>query len=144
VKEKTLQPQLVVDAAAADAARDVLARVKVGVFIVAFNAERFIDKVLDRIPEQLRDRFAEIYVIADSSIDGTFDVAAAAGRRLGYTNLQVLRTPFNRGYGGNQKRGYLHAIKRGIDWVILLYGGPGITVKPPREWAARPRVGFES
>jgi 2-polyprenyl-3-methyl-5-hydroxy-6-metoxy-1,4-benzoquinol methylase len=42
--------------------------------------------------------------------------------RLGLRNLLVLRTPFNRGYGGNQKLGYTHAIRRGIDYVVLLHG----------------------
>ena len=34
----------------------------------------------------------------------------------------MLRTPFNRGYGGNQKLGYLHAIKQDFDYVVLLHG----------------------
>lgn len=122
MKRDTRQPNFAVDAGVADAARQVLERVKVGLFIVAFNADRFIDSVLDRIPEQLRHRFAEIYVIDDSSADDTYETAAASGRRLGYTNLEVLRTPFNRGYGGNQKLGYLHAINQNLDWVILLHG----------------------
>jgi glycosyltransferase involved in cell wall biosynthesis len=104
------------------AAREVLRHYRVGIFIVTFNAEPFIDGVLQRIPEELRDHFAEIYIIDDSSTDDTVRVAVDAGRRLTYSNLQVLRTPFNRGYGGNQKVGYLHAIKRGLDFVILLHG----------------------
>jgi len=39
-----------------------------------------------------RDSFAEIYVIADSSIDGTFDVAAAAGRRAPRTTSPARNT----------------------------------------------------
>jgi len=61
-------------------------------------------------------------VIDDSSSDRTYDIAAAAGDRLGLRNLVVLRTPFNRGYGGNQKLGYLHAIRHGLDYVVLLHG----------------------
>jgi 2-polyprenyl-3-methyl-5-hydroxy-6-metoxy-1,4-benzoquinol methylase len=61
-------------------------------------------------------------VIDDSSDDRTFEVAVAAGKRLELGNLQVLRTPFNRGYGGNQKLGYLRAIKLGLDSVVLLHG----------------------
>ena len=34
----------------------------------------------------------------------------------------MLRTPYNRGYGGNQKLGYLHAIKQDFDYVVLLHG----------------------
>jgi len=78
--------------------------------------------VLARIPADLRELFAQIVVIDDSSPDRTFDVAAAAGERLHLHNLLVLRTPFNRGYGGNQKLGYLHAIRHDLDYVILLHG----------------------
>ena len=36
-------------------------------------------------------------------------------------NLRVMSTPFNQGYGGNQKIGYTYAIKNGYDWVIMLH-----------------------
>jgi glycosyltransferase involved in cell wall biosynthesis len=111
-----------VDETAVETARFVLQRTKVGIFIVAYQAERFIESVLARIPANLADLFAEIVVIDDSSSDRTFDVAAEAGDRLGLRNLLVLRTPFNRGYGGNQKLGYLNAIEHDLDYVILLHG----------------------
>ena len=110
------------DAAAVEAARHVLADTTVCIFIVAFQAERFIEDVLERIPSDLGGLFAEIVLIDDSSTDATFDVASVAGTKLGFENLRVLRTPYNRGYGGNQKLGYLHAIKQGFDYVILLHG----------------------
>ena len=119
--DSTAHGRFVVDQDAVAAARDVLARTKVAVFIVAFEAEQFIESVLDRIPPQLRDLFAEIYVFDDSSSDRTVERAQAAGGRLG-SNVTVFRTPFNRGYGGNQKLGYLHAIRQGYDYVVLLHG----------------------
>ena len=115
-------PRFAVDDAAVTAAAGVLAEKKIAIFIVAFQAERFIASVLERIPGLLRDLFAEILVIDDSSSDQTFDAARAAGERLGLGNINVLRTPFNRGYGGNQKLGYLHAIKQRYDYVVLLHG----------------------
>ena len=33
-----------------------------------------------------------------------------------------MKTPFNQGYGGNQKIGYHYAIKNNYDYVILLHG----------------------
>ena len=110
-----------VDQNAVGAAQEVLAHTKVGIFIVAFQAERFIESVLERIPAELRDLFAEIYVFDDSSSDRTFERAQAAGGRMG-SNVTVFRTPFNRGYGGNQKLGYMHAIRQGYDYVVLLHG----------------------
>ena len=111
-----------VDDVAVDRAVEVLSELRVCVFIVAFHAEHFIESVLTRIPSKLAPLFAEIVVIDDSSPDATFDIARAAGARLGLSNLRVLRTPYNRGYGGNQKLGYLHAIKSGYDYVVLLHG----------------------
>jgi glycosyltransferase involved in cell wall biosynthesis len=111
-----------VDPSALEDSVSVLQRTKVGILIVAFEAERFIENVLARIPSELRDLFAEIVVIDDSSFDRTFDVATEAGDRIGLQNLLVLRTPFNRGYGGNQKLGYLNAIEHDLDYVILLHG----------------------
>ena len=115
-------PSVQVDAAALETAKQVLATTRVGIFIVAFRAERFIKSVLERIPAELVGRFAAVVVIDDSSSDATFDIAREAGARLGFDNLRVLRTPFNRGYGGNQKLGYLDAIERDLDYVILLHG----------------------
>ena len=115
------RPRVSLDGDAVAAARDVLARRRVAIFVCAYQAELFIEGVLDRIPTALRDLFAEIYVIDDSSDDRTFERAEAARDRLG-GNVTVLRTPFNRGYGGNQKLGYMHAIRQGYDYVVLLHG----------------------
>jgi glycosyltransferase involved in cell wall biosynthesis len=115
-------PRFPVDEDAVAAAAEVLAQRKVAIFIVAFQAERFIASVLERIPPRLRDGFAQILVIDDSSSDLTFETARRAGEELGFENVTVLRTPFNRGYGGNQKLGYLHAIEQGFDYVVLLHG----------------------
>ena len=114
-------PRFAIDENAVLAAQEVLARTKVAIFIVAFQAEGFIESVLDRIPAELRDLFAEIYVFDDSSSDRTVERAQAAAARLG-PKVTVFKTPFNRGYGGNQKLGYLHAIRQGYDYVVLLHG----------------------
>ena len=117
----THAPRFPVDREALSAAADVLVRTKVAIFVCAFQAEPFIESVLERIPEPLRPLFAEIYVFDDSSSDHTVERARAAGDRLG-ANVTVFRTPFNRGYGGNQKLGYLHAIRQDYDYVVLLHG----------------------
>lgn len=111
-----------IDEDALAAATQTLKRIKVAIFIVAFEADPFIASVLERIPLVLRDLFAEILVIDDSSSDDTFETARLAAQSMGFRNATVLRTPFNRGYGGNQKLGYLHAIKQGFDFVVLVHG----------------------
>ncbi|HLE01634.1 MAG TPA: bifunctional glycosyltransferase/class I SAM-dependent methyltransferase [Bdellovibrionota bacterium] len=103
-------------------AQEVLSSQKVAVFIVAYNAEKKLEAVFDRIPAEIRDRFAEIFVIDDSSQDRTYEVAQKVKLKYPATNIQAYRTPFNRGYGGNQKLGYLYSLEKAYDIVILLHG----------------------
>lgn len=95
---------------------------KVALFIVAYNAENFIQNTIERIPKEIVNNFAQIYLIDDFSKDKTFEVARSAFSNLGVINYKVMRTPFNQGYGGNQKIGYKYAIDHGYDYVILLHG----------------------
>lgn len=100
------------------------ARLKVLVFIVAYNAAKKIASVLDRIPATLGgDYDVQALVIDDCSADDTAEVARrhADGRGFPYP-LVVLRNPVNLGYGGNQKVGYRYAIAQGFDVVVLLHG----------------------
>ncbi len=99
---------------------EVASRLRVAVFVVAYEAESHIERTLERIPAALRARLAEIFVIDDSSGDATVEVARRLTARM--PNLRVYRTPFNQGYGGNQKIGYRYAIERGFDVVVLLHG----------------------
>jgi glycosyltransferase involved in cell wall biosynthesis len=103
-------------------ATETLTRNRVAVFIVAYHAERYVDDVLARIPEWVATRLAEVFVIDDSSKDATVDRAVAARWSATHAPLRVYRTPFNQGYGGNQRLGYLYAIERGLDIVVLLHG----------------------
>lgn len=95
---------------------------KVALFIVAYNAENFISNTIERIPKEIVNNFTQIYLIDDFSKDKTFEVAERALRSQGVRNYKVMRTPFNQGYGGNQKIGYKYAIESEFDYVILLHG----------------------
>ncbi len=93
---------------------------RVLIFVVAYNAERTIQSVLQRIPESLSQYHTEILIIDDSSKDQTFHQA----REMAYTRfpLTVLFNPVNQGYGGNQKIGFHYAIEKGFDVVALVHG----------------------
>ena len=97
---------------------------RVLVFIVAYNAEGTIERVLARIPASLSEGYeVEILAIDDSSADRTFAIGQkikAAGS-LPFP-LHVLFNPKNQGYGGNQKIGYHYAIKNQFDFVALIHG----------------------
>ena len=99
-----------------------LATVKVGVLVVAYEAQDTLRWVLDRIPTELRSQLAEVLVMDDHSSDRTTEVAheyAAGGTDIALT---IVRHDANLGYGGNQKAGYRYAIDHGWDVAVLLHG----------------------
>lgn len=92
------------------------------IFIVAYNAEKTLTWVLDRIPRELLTEENEILIIDDSSKDNTFEVGLKYRDLPEGIQLTLLRTPLNQGYGGNQKLGYRYAIERGFQAVVLVHG----------------------
>jgi glycosyltransferase involved in cell wall biosynthesis len=92
------------------------------IFIVAYNAETTIEKVLSRIPPSLPSEDVEILIIDDFSRDDTFVKSLRYEQRDSAFKITVLRTPENQGYGGNQKLGYRYAIDNGFDIVALVHG----------------------
>ena len=95
---------------------------KVGVLVVAYNAETTLRWVLDRIPSPLRSELVEVLVMDDHSGDATFDVAHEYIADGADIPLTIVRHEANLGYGGNQKAGYRYAIDHGWDIVVLLHG----------------------
>ncbi len=96
---------------------------KLLIFVVAYNAETTIEKVLRRIPEDIYDSYdTNVLIIDDSSVDKTFEIGVSFSELFPDKKITVIRNPENQGYGGNQKIGYNYAIKYGYDIVILLHG----------------------
>jgi glycosyltransferase involved in cell wall biosynthesis len=92
------------------------------VFIVAYNAETTIEKVLARIPASLHSENVEVLIIDDFSRDNTFRNGLRFQQENSAFKITVLRTPENQGYGGNQKLGFRYAIDNGFDIVALIHG----------------------
>src|SRR3981081_2847380 len=92
------------------------------IFIVAYNAETTIEKVLRRIPASLHSENVEVLIIDDFSQDNTFSNGLRFQQGNSAFKITVLRTPENQGYGGNQKLGYRYAIDNGFDIVALVHG----------------------
>ena len=93
---------------------------RLGVFVISYNAEKFITDTLNRIPECIWKAVEVVYVVDDCSLDDT------THRVLSYPDahgkLKVFRNRINRRYGGNQKFGYQYAIDNGLDAVVMLHG----------------------
>ncbi len=99
-------------------------KLKILIFIVAYNAERTINNVLMRIPSDLFGEYeTEVLIIDDKSSDDTvlrcFEAIKSGQIKF---KIHVLVNPENQGYGGNQKIGYQFAIEHEFDCVALLHG----------------------
>lgn len=108
--------------APARTATEALPRKKIAIFIVTYNAANTLRQVLDRIPDPVWDRVDEVFVFDDSSVDDTYLVGLGYKQLHGRAKLSIFRNEVNLGYGGNQIRGYRHAIDQGHDIVALLHG----------------------
>ena len=94
---------------------------KIGILIVAYNAQNTLAKVLDRIPSDFATQIDSILVCDDASTDDTHNV----GLRYQSNSklpLTIVRHQINLGYGGNQKTGYQWALEKNLDLVVLLHG----------------------
>src|SRR5436189_6075159 len=95
---------------------------RVLIFIVAYNAARTIEEVLNRSPSSLHSSAVEVLIIDDSSADDTFVEGLRFQHQRPPFQITVLKNPENQGYGGNQKLGYRYAIDHGFDIVALVHG----------------------
>ena len=94
---------------------------KIAILIVAYNAARTIESVLDRIPDPVWKRIDNVIIFDDCSQDETSARSKSwAGK---YSDkIVIFENQVNLGYGGNQKRGYRYVIEQGYDIVVLLHG----------------------
>jgi glycosyltransferase involved in cell wall biosynthesis len=84
---------------------------KVIAVLPAYNAELTLAATLADVPVGSVD---EILLVDDGSKDRTVQVAREMG-------LTVIQHPQNRGYGGNQKTCYRHALERGADIIVMIH-----------------------
>jgi glycosyltransferase involved in cell wall biosynthesis len=84
---------------------------KICVVLPAYNAGRTLETTFREIP---RDVIDDVILVDDASTDDTLAVAAKLG-------IFTVKHDRNRGYGGNQKTCYRHALARGADIVIMLH-----------------------
>ena len=92
------------------------------IFIVAYNHENFIEKVLERLPKSIFLENYEILIVDDASIDKTFEIAKNWSKNNKKIKIRTLKNIKNYGYGGNQKIGMQYAIKYNFDNLNLLHG----------------------
>ncbi|MCR5650134.1 MAG: glycosyltransferase family 2 protein [Lachnospiraceae bacterium] len=91
-------------------------------FIPAYNCEKQIVRVLDRIDASVMRYISEIIVVNNRSTDGTEKAVIDYRAAHWSMPLKVLRNDENYGLGGSHKVAFDYAIKNGFDYVIVLHG----------------------
>jgi glycosyltransferase involved in cell wall biosynthesis len=94
--------------------------IKLGILVVAYNAESTIEKTLLRIPEIFADQIFSILISDDASVDLTPSKAKEFAKNSKLP-IEIAVQRKNLGYGGNQKFGYKWAIENNLDYIILLH-----------------------
>ena len=96
---------------------------RLGILVLAYNAEKTIGSVLARIPLETYEKAHGVYVFDDASRDETQHVAENFLKSHTFgEKIHVFKHAQNRGYGGNQKHAYHFAEKNGLDVVVMLHG----------------------
>lgn len=100
---------------------------RIAVVLPAYNAAKTLEKTYNEIPFDIVD---DVILVDDHSRDETTKVAERIGIR------HIIRHDKNKGYGGNQKSCYDHALKLGADIVIMLHPDYQYTPKliPSMAW----------
>ena len=93
---------------------------KIGILVVAYNAESTIKETISRIPKTFLKSIYQVLISDDKSIDSTFKVANELRDNTDLP-IKVVTQPLNLGYGGNQKFGYFWAMENNWDIVVLLH-----------------------
>lgn len=115
---------------------------RIGILVVAFNAESTIQKTLNRIPENARNNIYKVLISDDNSQDLTH-MKAMDFASISKLPIEVVVQPVNLGYGGNQKFGYSWAISNNWDIVVLLHAD-GQYAPEFLEHMIQPLINFEA
>ena len=97
---------------------------KILIFIPAYNVEKKITKVLNKIPKIVFNKYnIKILVIEDNSSDKTLSVIKKVIKKKGdKIKIYLIVNKKNKGYGGVQKIAFNYAIKKNFKYVVMLHG----------------------
>ncbi len=93
--------------------------IKISLFIPAYNAEKHIDKVIQRIPEQLWRNIHKIYIINDGSTDSTPEIIDEYSNSS--SKFQSIHFEKNQGYGTAVNTGLSFCRSDGCDYAVCLH-----------------------
>ncbi|MDO4747281.1 MAG: glycosyltransferase family 2 protein [Candidatus Saccharibacteria bacterium] len=91
-------------------------------FIPAYNCEKQLPRVLDKITQTIAEYFDEIIIINNRSTDRTESVALKYPSKEYLPLIHVLRNDVNYGLGGSHKVAFEYALSHKHDYIVVLHG----------------------
>ncbi len=92
------------------------------IFIPAYNVEKKIFSVIERIPNSIfDDNEIDILIINDASTDNTEGEIEKIKKNFKYS-IKVYNSDVNLGYGGVQKYAFKFSIENNYKYLIMLHG----------------------
>ncbi|MEN9309291.1 MAG: hypothetical protein RL173_3223 [Fibrobacterota bacterium] len=94
-------------------------KLKIGIFIPAYQAAATLDSVFERIPADLREHLAHIVVVVDGCTDQTESVVRRRMQRD--ASIQLVLHPANLGYGPSVRDGIEAISRTDCDIAVCLH-----------------------
>lgn len=94
---------------------------RVMLFIPAYNCEKQIARVFEKLNDDLQKHIQEVVVIDNRSTDNTIEQAKRATEKLDIKTT-ILRNKENYNLGGSIKSAFIYAIKNNYNYMITLHG----------------------
>lgn len=93
---------------------------KISIFIPAYNAEKTLLKVIERIPNTLWQKINKIYLIDDGSKDNTFSIISILSQK-NPTQFVAVTHSKNEGYGRTVREGLELCKNDGCRYAVCLH-----------------------
>lgn len=94
-------------------------KLKIFVVIPAYNCEKFILHLFERIPAKLYEKICKIIVINDGSIDNTQEIVEEITKK--YKKTFLINNKKNEGYASVQKKAFDYCLSESADIVVILH-----------------------
>ncbi len=93
--------------------------VSIAVFVPAYNAQKTISWVLERIPQESWDAIRSVFIVNDGSTDDTAKTVETLIAT--YPKVQLHSLPQNQGYGGAVRKGLELCRAAAADYAVCIH-----------------------
>ena len=94
----------------------------IAIFIPTNTVGNALTMTLDRIPDDIKTRVGEIFVIDNDSKDDTYLIGVEYKEKNQLPNLKIHKNESDLGVGGSEKKAFDYVINKNYKFIVLLHG----------------------